>query len=187
MPCIESSACAGALAVAATGSWVRDSISEGMLRLQGADDPSRQKADGEIKRADKSQRLDISVIDGTDIQSCGEQLEYRDGRKKRALLEHADDDIAQNRHDRSDGLRQDDAKPDATDRQAEGERRLSLTGGKVLDAGAKDFGCVGAIEQPEPENARGQGGNRQAPCRQHIVQEVKLDQQRGAANEVDEE
>src|SRR5262245_22575009 len=80
----------------------------------------------------------------------------------RRLLEHTHHDVSQHRQHGADGLRQDDAGPDAGHRKAECERCLPLPGRQVLDTGAIDLRRIGAEEEAEADDPRCESGDAEA-------------------------
>src|SRR3954462_6954663 len=128
------------------------------------DDAGESKA-GEQRRRRRPDRI------GERGAQLSEQIEQRDDRNQRGILEQADEAVDQVRDDVAQRLRHYDQRRGLAPGQAERARRLALPARDRLQAAADVFSLVGAGEQRDPDQGTHQsidgeaGRNEQ---RQHI-------------------
>ncbi len=119
------------------------------------------------------------------------EIAEADQRSQRRVLEVLDGEVAEGRHHLGDGLRQGDAPQGLALGEVERLGGLVLAPRYGLDGAAHDFGAIGADVEAERENAGGHGRQSQidadgvAGDRQGEIEPEKLDQQRGAAEDLD--
>ena len=136
------------------------------------------------KSADQRDRLGVAEGLRPDDLRRLHQLQHRDGREERRLLEERDQVVAERRHHRRDRLRDDDVAEGGPGREVQRDRRLPLAAGDVVEAGAIDLGAVGGVVDADRQHPGDEGVDHHAELREDEVDEEDLDQERRGADQL---
>src|SRR5262245_37672645 len=157
------------------------------LLLEPVDEEDERDAHAQIEQRHQGEDGDVLERRGGDQLSLQSELGHGYGRGLRGILQHHDHDVAVGRQHDTHRLRQDHAAHHQRPAHAERLRGFHLAMVDGLDAGAKILRLVGRVGDAEADDAGLKRAQRDAEVRQHEVDVEQLDDDRNAANEVDDD
>ena len=157
----------------------------GQTALGVAGETDKRQADQEVDDGDHDADAEVVIIRVCQLTVGFRQVDQRDHRNERRVLEQRDEIVRHRRQRNAHGLRNDDVVKGLALGHAERQSALHLRAGNGHQSGAIVLGLISCVVDAEADDAGPEGRELQSDIGQTVEDEKQLDQHGRAADHFD--